>query len=480
MIHAAVATLPRRVRRRRADPQGSCVYRVPGGNSTPGFRRAQAVHGQMVLDPCNEGFRPLTNPATAWDWSEPLRIGPAHTGLVRSVAGVSLPDGRVLIVSGGGDWALVFWPVRPSGQVAGEVTPPPVTDAVSRTDEMDDESFRDILGRGVLAAHLEELLVRLTGRQRAGTAVVHIDGRWGSGKSRLVTLLEQRMAGAPVRGERRLRQPIVIRYDAWRESAVAPEWWSVATAINRAVHGERAAAARVAMTLINTVTRVARSLPVVISATLLAAILAARLSGWWSGDIQGLGTALTLLAAVATAGLAAGRVLFWSAPAFGRLHLRAEDNPLGEIAAVVASLRRWSPREGARAAACGHHAGRGRAGGPGVARGRGVVRSGGAHGPRRRLGATAWLSPTGDGCPDCVAAGRRGVAGWVAAARRPARRRGQEAAAAVGSGAAAASMGCPVAGQAARGSHRPRRGVDCSIAGAGGEAAAEISASGPR
>jgi hypothetical protein len=39
-------------------------------------------------------------------------------------------------------------------------------------------------------------------------------------------------------------------------------------------------------------------------------------------------------------------VFFWSAPAFGRLHFRAEDNPLGEIAAVVASLRRWSPRAG--------------------------------------------------------------------------------------------------------------------------------------
>jgi KAP family P-loop domain/WD domain, G-beta repeat len=188
----------------------------------------------------------VTSHAAAWDWSAPLRIGPAHTGEVWSVATATLPDGqtliisgstdrtvrrwdattgqpvgdpltghtsavwsvttatlpdgRTLIISGSADWTLVLWPVRPTGQVVGEVTPPPVTEAVSRTDDMDDDSFRDILGRGVLAAHLEELLVRLTSRQRAGTAVVHIDGRWGSGKSRLVTLLERRLASASTNG----------------------------------------------------------------------------------------------------------------------------------------------------------------------------------------------------------------------------------------------------------------------------------------
>jgi hypothetical protein len=44
---------------------------------------------------------------------------------------------------------------------------------VSRADEAGEDSFRDVLGRGVLAAHLEELLVRLTSKQRAGTARDH-------------------------------------------------------------------------------------------------------------------------------------------------------------------------------------------------------------------------------------------------------------------------------------------------------------------
>ncbi|MGH4014444.1 MAG: P-loop NTPase fold protein [Pseudonocardiaceae bacterium] len=71
-------------------------------------------------------------------------------------------------------------------------------------------------------------------------------------------------------------------------------------------------------------------------------------SGVWQGDVATVGKiltpVLTALAALATLGLALGRVLFWASPAFGRLHQRADDNPLGEIAATVAALRRWSPR----------------------------------------------------------------------------------------------------------------------------------------
>lgn len=42
------------------------------------------------------------------------------------------------------------------------------------------------------------------------------------------------------------------------------------------------------------------------------------------------------------------RNLFWSAPVLGRLHLRTDDNPLGEISSIVGQLRRWTPREGAQ------------------------------------------------------------------------------------------------------------------------------------
>ncbi|HET8683701.1 MAG TPA: P-loop NTPase fold protein [Micromonosporaceae bacterium] len=268
---------------------------------------------------------------------EPLT---GHTDWVLALAGVGLPDGRVLLASAGADHAVVLWPLLASGRVAGEVLSP--NGALRAVSGVDDEAAPDVLGRGVLAAHLEELLFQLTEKQRSGTAVVHVDGRWGSGKSTLVNLLVRRLSVLDGR-DARLRDPIVIRYDAWRESAVAPEWWSLATAINRAVRGERALAVRWLMTVMSAARRTVRSVPVVVAGLILIGALAARASGMWTGDVEVVNKTVAALAAVVTVGLVAARVLFWSSPAFARIHLRSDDNPLGEIAAMVSWLRRWSP-----------------------------------------------------------------------------------------------------------------------------------------
>ena len=280
-----------------------------------------------------------------WDLSAPLRIGPAHSGPIPAVATARLDDGRTLIISGGDDRSLILWPLRTNGQVAGEPTQPPQARALSL---VDDETVGDALNRGVLAAHLEGLLVQLTTKQRAGTAVVHIDGKWGAGKSTLVNLLVERL-GSPHQpadepAQQRLTDPVVVRYDAWRESAVAPEWWSLARSINVAVRSQRALTTQAAMTVTGAMTRTARSRPVLMAGAVLVTMLVAWASGAWQGDVGTVGKILTTVVTLATLGLALGRVLFWASPAFGRLHQRADDNPLGEIAATVASLRRWSPR----------------------------------------------------------------------------------------------------------------------------------------
>jgi WD40 repeat protein len=343
-------------------PDGRALLATAGDDRA--VRRWDATTGSPIGDPLTHdpywvrAVTALTLPdgrallATActdgtvrrWDATTGAPIGnplTGHTNSVEAISALTLPDGRALLASADLDGALVLWPVLASGRVAGEPTPAAAVQALSVAD---DDGARDALGRGVLAAHLERLVAELAASQPAGTAVIHVDGRWGSGKSTLVNLLARRMSAAS--GERGpgLRDPVLVRYDAWRESAVAPEWWSLTAAVNRAVRAERALATRMLMTLLGAANRVARSVPVLVAGLLLGGLLLARSAGVWSGDVAAVGGTLTALAAVAAAGLAAGRVLFWSAPAFGRLHLRAEDNPLGEIAAVVAWLRRWSPR----------------------------------------------------------------------------------------------------------------------------------------
>jgi KAP family P-loop domain/WD domain, G-beta repeat len=292
-----------------------------------------------------------------------------RTGRLLSVAVGATPDGSVLAYTDE-DGGVTVSPVAPTVvEQNGErqaTTSTPTAPAL-RTDApavVDDTETRDELGRDILAAHLEVLLDQLTDTSRSagdnqGSAVVHIDGQWGSGKTTLVTLLRRRLTSptptdgragpdttrSPAAG--RLADPIIIAYNAWRESAIAPEWWSLATAINRAVRHERAGTTRVWMTLCGTVIRMWRSPPVVVSIALLAAVLATRAARLWQ-DAGAISTWITALTAVTALGLAAGRVLFWTSPAFGRLYVRADDNPLGEIAATVGRLRRWAPRTGRR------------------------------------------------------------------------------------------------------------------------------------
>ena len=57
--------------------------------------------------------------------------------------------------------------------------------------------------------------------------------------------------------------------------------------------------------------------------------------GWWP-SLKGAGDAVAAVVAVLALGVTAGRALFWASPLFGRLHLRNDDNPLGEISATVA------------------------------------------------------------------------------------------------------------------------------------------------
>jgi WD40 repeat protein len=278
-----------------------------------------------------------------------------YGGRVLSIAFGAEPDGSSVLVHSHDDGrVIVDSEATLTGlDEIGSGTPEPAVEPVLRTGApgtLDNTETQDELGRDILAGHLKGLLDQLTAPASSdgdnkGSAVVHIDGQWGAGKTTLVTLLRRRLTTPDETG--RLAEPIIIQYDAWRESAVAPEWWSLATAINRAVRQTRAGATRVAMTLGGIVIRVWRSPPAVIAIGLLAAVLITRASNLWrnAGSIS---TWITALTAVAALGLAAGRVLFWTSPAFGRLYLRADDNPLREIAVVIARLRRWSPRGGRR------------------------------------------------------------------------------------------------------------------------------------
>ncbi|MGL5824923.1 MAG: P-loop NTPase fold protein [Nocardioides sp.] len=316
----------------------------PASATQPTLFRIEATHGAVLSVALGHDLivsAGLDGTVRRWDATSGQPIGEpltGHTGRVLSVA-LGHANGQELIVSAGDDGTVLVW--LTSELMAGPRPDPSVRDLAAA----DIERTHDHLRREVLAAYLDRLLDRVSRvDQERQRAVFHLDGRWGSGKSTLIELLlDPRLAGSVPPPQRRISDPLVIRYDAWRESAVAPEWWSVATALHREVRASRSFPTQALMSLVDLTARLARARSSLVALTALGILAAGRWLGWWS-SLNVAGNTLTVLVAVLAFGVTAGRLLFWLSPVIGTLHARNDDNPLAEIAAAVTRLRRWVPR----------------------------------------------------------------------------------------------------------------------------------------
>lgn len=300
----------------------------------------------------------------------PIVVGP---GSLSAVVAVTLRDGTVALICAGTDGRLSCWDARtgepigrpervsdrlvvslatvPDGDsrarlafgTEGSVTVAPVMwdsqPRMSAPAQVDSTRVRDRLGRRIVAAHLGALLSELAAHSESTSAVVHIDGQWGAGKTTLVRLLldDEQAHG------RAWTPPLVVQYEAWRECAIAPEWWSLVAAIEKEVRRSRSRVVRAFMQVWSAVARTARS-PATLTA-LAVALVGVVLSGFFpSSWVQTVATVAAVIGGLVGIGQVAGRTLFWHSAPFGRLHLHTEDNPLGQVADMVSWLRGWAPR----------------------------------------------------------------------------------------------------------------------------------------
>jgi WD40 repeat protein len=396
-----------------ATPPNGRAIAVSGGLDGT-VRRWDLATGEPIGDPLTGHTQPVWAVATAvlpdgrtiavsgsgdetvrcWDLGTGQPIGDplaSGGGAVRAVAAAVLPDGRTIAVTGGDDGAVQLWDVVAGSQIVavpahrGGVTCAVLTllpgsaggmlvtaghDGLLRVWDVaalvemhaigleevfagENTGAADRLSRAGLASHVAGRLRQLTTAERSaspatgdptGSGIVHLDGRWGAGKTTLVELMLREPAAE-------LGDPVVVRYDAWRNAAIAPEWWSIAAEVRRAVHRSRAAPTRLVLTLAAYARRLARSTSTWVA---LLVVAAAGVAGRWlvTGPrgmpqqftaVLGLVTSVSGVLAVA---FVVARGLFWSAPVLGRLHMRTDDNPLAEISGIVGQLRRWTPREG--------------------------------------------------------------------------------------------------------------------------------------
>jgi hypothetical protein len=337
-----------------------------------GITVARLPSGPPILVSCSNDGALCRWDDTGAPLGTPIVIGP---GALVAVVAVTLPNGRVALIAGSTASRLFCWDARTGepvgrpelasgrglvslatvpdvdgrvrlafGGVDGSVTVAPVPwdsePRVSAPAQVDSTRVRDGLGRRVLAAHLGGLLNELAAADsESPSAVVHVDGPWGAGKSTLVRLLlDDEQAHGPD-----WTPPLVVDYEAWRECAIAPEWWSLAAAIEREVRRSRSWAIRAFMHVWSVVVRTIRS-PATLTAlamALVGVLVSTFFSSWW---VQTVAAVAAVIGGLVGIGQVVGRTLFWHSAPFGRLHLHTEDNPLGQVADMIGWLRDWAPR----------------------------------------------------------------------------------------------------------------------------------------
>jgi WD40 repeat protein len=268
----------------------------------------------------------------------------AHRGPINDLQAYESVDGDQWLLSVGEDGLLRNWLLNQMLK--------PHSLGIDDIFAGENTGAEDQLARSELVTHLVKRLDQLTTGDRSpsplagdmtGSGIIHVDGRWGAGKTTFVELVLR----AGWTGKAR---PVIVRYDAWRQAAIAPEWWSLASEIRRAVYATRAVPTRWVMTVAGFIRRLALSTSTWVALLSVGALV---LVGPWlvsnPGVPQQLDAVLKLLtniAGVLAIVFVVTRALFWAAPVLGRLHARTDDNPLGEISGIVGHLRRWSPREG--------------------------------------------------------------------------------------------------------------------------------------
>jgi hypothetical protein len=223
-----------------------------------------------VVSPDDLRAPPSSHKAGAGDWIEQVSAL-YDPDRVQWLDGRLMTDGLARL---DGNLAKKLRELKVLDAIRSAITPPPATLLKRRRDAVDTLTDQpasvDELNRAVLAKVLATRMRRMRlnelarhrfdpdrAKRRGGPFLVHIYGRWGSGKTSLLTFLrdqlggnvwgasEQRRTFADLRRERRSRSReegdlggdprqhwIVIDFNAWQHQRIVPPWWWLMSAIS--------------------------------------------------------------------------------------------------------------------------------------------------------------------------------------------------------------------------------------------------------
>jgi KAP family P-loop domain len=134
--------------------------------------------------------------------------------------------------------ALVESELRePIDELLGPVGEGIASDAVEAMRFQSDEpALVDALGRLPFARYLAAKL-RYLRQEQDGPFLINLDGRWGSGKTSVLNLLEQELRKSlpPDEGPSGW---IVVRFNAWQQQRFDPPWWPLIAIVTRGIRSQ--------------------------------------------------------------------------------------------------------------------------------------------------------------------------------------------------------------------------------------------------
>ena len=216
----------------------------------------------------------------------------------------------------------------------------------------DSPATEDLLGRADLARALAERVRRLAfeGTDPRESFLVHIDGPWGSGKSSLFYFLEKELERErPLEGQGGPGGSfLIVPVNAWREQRVGVQWWTLLSALQRAIARDATNLGRVKVWVQALYDRFrARWVPFVVAALVLLGVAAGVLAGLnldAGAEFADSALKVTSLASVLFAGLvAAARYLLPGSKRSAESLIENSENPVRQVGRLFArSLRRAS------------------------------------------------------------------------------------------------------------------------------------------
>jgi hypothetical protein len=209
---------------------------------------------------------------------------------------------------------------------------------------------RDLLGRERLAEALAKRMKGLAApdSKTKQSFLVHVDGPWGAGKSTLFKFLEDQLKEDQPKEDQPEPTFLVVKVNAWREQRVGVQWWTLLSALRRAVIASRPWYARPFTRLVGLVDRIrAGWVPFVVALLVLGASLAALVSVAHFDLTAGGKAADSILKIVALASatfgglVAAARFLLPGSRRSAQGFVETHDNPMQEVGRLFArTLRR--------------------------------------------------------------------------------------------------------------------------------------------